>query len=284
MITVFKHTLSRSRGAIIGWGLTMLLIGLMMVMFFDSIAENAAQFQQLIDIYPPEMMAFFSESGAFDFTTPEGFLSIEYFSFMPLILGVYAILSGSGMLAADEERGVLDLVAAQPISRSALFLGRLLSIVVALVLILVLGYVGIMAGTSYSTMELDPLVLLVPFTSMFALLAFLAGLALLLSMVLPSRGMAGMVGGIVLIASFFLNGLANLNDTLAKVEPFLPTRYYQGEGWVAGLRMDWFLGLLAFGLGFMLLAWWAFQLRDIRVGGEGSWRLPFLRRKVAADS
>jgi hypothetical protein len=83
------------------------------------------------------------------------------------------------------------------------------------------------------------------------------------------------------VASFFLNGLANINDTLAKVEPFLPTRYYQAEGWVNGLRWDWFAGLLLVGIAFMLLAWWAFQQRDIRVGGEGSWRLPFLRRKAA---
>jgi ABC-2 type transport system permease protein len=175
MITIFKHTLSRSRGAILGWGLTILLIGMLMVTFFDSIAENAAQFEQLMDIYPPEMVAFFSESGAFDFTSPEGFLSIEFFSFTPLILGVFAILMGSGLLAADEERGVLDLLAAQPVSRSAIFFGRLLSFLVSLTLILALGYTGIMLGTTYSTMDLDALTLLVPFASLFALLAFLFG-------------------------------------------------------------------------------------------------------------
>ncbi|MEX2162594.1 MAG: ABC transporter permease subunit [Anaerolineales bacterium] len=283
MITVFKHTLSRSRGGIIGWGITMLLLGMLMVAFFDSMAESAAQLQQLFATYPREFMAFFSNSGAFDFTTAEGFLSIEYFSFTPLILGVFAILTGSGMLAADEERGVLDLVAAHPISRSGLFIGRYLSLLVGLISILVLGFAGIVIGTAYSTMDLDPVALIVPFASMFALLVFLSGLGLLLSMVLPARGMAGMVAGIVLVASFFLNGLAHINDSLAMVEPFLPTRYYQYENWLAGLRWDWFMGLITVGLAFVALAWWAFQLRDIRVGGEGSWRLPW-RRKSAGQA
>jgi len=29
---------------------------------------------------------------------------------------------------------------------------------------------------------------------------------------------------------------------------------------------------------FTLLAWWRFQRRDIRVGGEGGWNLPALSR------
>lgn len=282
MITVLKHTLSRSRGAILGWGITLALLGMMFVPFYDTISANAAQFESMLDLYPKEMIAFFTSSGTFNFTTPEGFLSIEYFSFMPLVLGVFAILAGSGMLAADEERGVLDLIVAQPISRSALFFGRFLAFVASLITILAMGYAGLMLATTYSTMDLDPVATLAPFASIFALLSFYAGLALLLSMVLPSRGTASMMAGIVLVASFFLSGLANLNDTLAKVEPFLPNTYYQSENWLAGLKVDWFLGLLGVGLLLVLLAWLAFLRRDIRVGGEGGWKLPRLRRRQVA--
>ncbi len=281
MITVFKHTLSRSRGAIIGWGLTLALLGMMFVPFYDTIAENAGQFQEMLDLYPKEMLAFFTDSGQMDFTTPEGFLAVEYFSFMPLVVGVFAILAGSSMLATDEESGVLDLIAAQPVSRGGLFCGRFTALVLSLLLIMSLGYIGVMVGTTYSSMELDPVTTIAPFASMFALLAFLSSLALLFSMVLPSRGNAAMVAGIVLVAGFFLSGLANLNETLKTIEPFLPLTYYQGEGWTEGFRWDWFGGLLGVALVFTLLAWWAFQRRDLRVGGEGGWKLPRLRRAAS---
>lgn len=278
MLTVFKHTFSRSRGAILGWGLTLALLGMLFVPFYDSIAENAQQFQDMIDLYPPEMMAFFSNSGQVDFTTPEGFLAIEYFSFMPLVVGVFAIIAGSSLLAADEERGVLDLIVAQPVSRSSIFWGRFLAFIASLFVIVALGYAGVMLATTYSSMELDAVATLIPFASIFALLVFFAGLALLLSMLLPSRSSAAMVSGIVLVAGFFLSGLANLNDTLANIEPLLPLTYYQGEGWLDGFRADWFAGLAGLGLLFAALAWWAFLRRDIRVGGEGGWKLPRLRR------
>jgi hypothetical protein len=52
--------------------------------------------------------------------------------------------------------------------------------------------------------------------------------------------------------------------------------------------MDWgaFTGLLGISLVFILIAWWQFLHRDIRVGGEGEWRLAsissLLRRKETA--
>ncbi len=276
MLAVFKQSLYKSRGAILGWGITLAVLGLLFVPFYDTIAKNAEQFEELMKIYPKEIMAFFSEGGMGAFTTPEGFLSIEYFSFMPLVIGIFAIMAGSGLLAADEERGVLDLIVAQPVSRTALFFGRLFALVLSMAIILILSYAGVMIATTYSLMDLDAVQTITPFASLFALLMLFAGLALLLSMVLPARQTAAMVSGIVLVAGFFLHGLANLNDSLAKIEPFLPHSYYQSENWTQGLNVGWFVGLLGTGLIFMLLAWWRFLRRDIRVGGEGGWRLPKL--------
>lgn len=271
MFSVFKHSLSQSRGAIIGWGLTLAGLGMMFVPFFDVIAEDIETWETLLSVYPEELMAFFSAGASF--TTPEGFLSLEYFSFMPLILGVYALQAGSGLLATDEESGVLDLIAAHPVSRSGLFWGRLLSFWLTLIMILTFGWAGVMFATTFSIMELDGALLMNAFVSLGALLVFLSGLALLLSMILPSRRSASMFSGIILVASFFITGLANLNEVMADVARFSPLNYYQGDSWMDGLNGEWLFGLAGFGVLFTLTAWWRFVRRDIRVGGEGGWKL-----------
>src|SRR3972149_10994279 len=224
MFTVFKHTLSRSHGAILGWGVTLALLGMLFVPFYDSIATDVETWEQLMEVYPPEILAFF---GSTSFTTPEGFLSIEYFSYMPLVVGVFAILAGSGMLVADEERGVLDLIAAQPVSRAGLFGGRLFSLLVSLIVIVAMGYVGIMASTTYSVMELDAAQVLVPFTSMFALLVFFASGSLLRRMLLPSRQSAAMVAGLRLGGGFFINGLFPFDRPLGRMNRLPPFTYFQ---------------------------------------------------------
>jgi len=70
--------------------------------------------------------------------------------------------------------------------------------------------------------------------------------------------------------------MAGLNESLAAVARFLPYDYFQGGEALSGLDWASFLGLLAASAALALLAWWRFQRRDIRVAGEGGWRLPSL--------
>ena len=276
MSAVFRYAMSRSRGQIIGWGLTLFLLAVMMVSFYDTIAEDQAQWQELLDIYPQELLAFFG--GVMDFTTPEGFLSVEFFSFMPLVLGVYAILAGGGLLVEDEEAGRMDLILGQPVRRRSLFFGRLLGFVLTTVLICALGLIGMKLSTTWSTMELEWWTITKPFLSMLALVLFFGGLALVLSMLLPSRRMAGMLTGVVLVAGFFITGLAELSDSMKTIADLSPLTYYQGGRAMSELNLGWLLGMIGVTAIFVLVAWWRFERREIRVGGEGGWTLPFRRR------
>ena len=47
---------------------------------------------------------------------------------------------------------------------------------------------------------------------------------------------------------------------------------------IDGLKWGWVAGLLGISVLFAVIAWWRFERRDIRVGGEGSWRLPGILR------
>jgi len=83
-----------------------------------------------------------------------------------------------------------------------------------------------------------------------------------------------MLSGALLVGNFLVLGLANLNPDLKSIVRYTPLYYYQGGNAVGGLNWDWLGGLLGATAAFGLLAWGLFQRRDIRVGGERSWRLP----------
>jgi ABC-2 type transport system permease protein len=275
MGTIFRHSLAKSRGAILGWGIGLFALGLLIVPIFDIFAEDQAieSLLQAFQSYPPELFAFFGDFA--DMATPSGFLGIEYFSYMPIILGIYAIQAGSGLLASDEESGTLDLIMAHPLSRTSLFLGRALALLVALVAILTIAWLGIALPSSTSdTFNLDAGKLALPFLSLLAILLLFAYLSMFLSMVLPSRRAAAMVSGLLLVGGFFINGLSAIDTNLETIAEFLPLKYYQGAGAFDKFDLTWFAGLLAAAVIFGLLAWWRFKRRDIRVAGEGG--LPLL--------
>jgi len=287
MVAIFRYTLRRFRGQILGWGLALFLVVLLIVGIYDSIGWQAAELEQLLASYPPELMAFFSASGSMlSLFTAEGFVSMEFFSFMPVVLGIFAVLMGSGLLASDEEKGTLDLIMAHPVSRSALFMGRLLALVTATVGILAIAWLGFVVSMNWSSMDIGLGRMWLPLLSLLAVLLVFGTLALLLSMVLPSRRLAASVSGLLLVASFFVTGLARINEDLETLARLLPLNYYQTEEAFHQFNVQWFAGLLVVAALLAVLAWWRFQRRDIRVGGEGGWRLPSLpfRRRAGAGS
>jgi ABC-2 type transport system permease protein len=281
MLAEFVYHLRRLRGRIIGWSIGLALYGLMMAFLYDDV-RNIFAMEDLLAAYPPELMAFFG--GVQALNTPAGFLDTYYFSYMTMIAGIFAIGAATGMLVGDEERGVLDLVLAHPISRSGLFLARLLAVVVALVLVMLAGWLSWLPAISQG-MELSALDLLLPFLPLLAALLFFAMLALLLSLLLPSSRLAAMLAAAAVVGNFLLSGMVRLNEDLQPIYDWTPLRYYQGGQAVNGLEWSWLLGLLGSGLLFGLLAWLLFQRRDIRVGGERSWRLPrpWQRRSLATE-
>jgi len=285
MMAIFRYTLRRFRGQILGWGIALALVGLLIVPLYDSFAAEREQFEDLLELYPAEIMAFFGDFSSM-FATPEGFVSVEFFSFMPLVLGIFAVLMGSGLLVSDEENGRLDLIMAHPVSRTALFLGRLLAFVSATVAILAIAWLGLALPTIWTSVDIGWGRIWLPLLSLEAQLLVFGTISLLLSMFLPSRRMAATTGGVLLVASFFITGLAKMNENLETIAKLSPLNYYQTQDAFQGLNGAWLAGLLGSAVVFAALAWWRFQRRDIRVGGEGGWQWPSLslpfRRKTEA--
>lgn len=272
--TTFRYTYSRLRGQILGWGLGLAIYGMMLVPMYDILAKQGDRLQQLVASYPPEFLAFFG-GDASSLITPAGFLGMYAFSMMPVIIGVFAVLVGSGLIVSDEERGRLDLIIAHPVGRSAFFFGRSLAIVAAAVSIMILGWLGfsLLLGSSGLNITMGQMV--VPFLSLLVQTLVYSTLALLLSMILPSRNMAAMVTGVFVVASYFVSSLAFMDNRMEAVSKLMPYHYFQTVLSFKELNLSWMSALSGISVLMIVLAWLRFNQRDIRLSGEGSWKLGF---------
>jgi len=278
MITVMRYALLRWRGQIIGWGLALAALSLVIAPLYETVVQQRALIEGLIKGLPPEFRAFIGNLDRL--FSPAGFLDVRYFSMLPLILGVFAVLIGSGLIASDEENGTLDLILAQPVRRSELFIGRWLAFSVALIGILFVTWLGLVIAITGAALDLNGLAVARPFIALFGFLSWFGGLALLLSLIVPSRRLAASLSGLVLVASYFITTLAQFSADLSGLATVSPLTYYQGGGAIAGLNTGDFLGLLLMSMVFVAIGLGLFQRRDIRIAGEGGWRLPVLRRKT----
>lgn len=276
----FRYTLLGMRGQIIGWSLGLALYGLLIVPMFDVMGSEPGRFQQMIESYPPEFLAFFG-ADVNSMITPTSFLKMYAFSMFPIIIGIFAIQAGSGLIVSDEEHGRLDLIIAHPVGRTPFFLGRLLGLLAASATIMLVAWLGFCLPLGSANMDLSWGQMIVPFISLLVQTIIFATLALVLSMLLPARNLAGMVSGTVLVASYFLSSLTFMDNRIEAIAKALPYTYYQVVFDFQSLKLEWIVGLLVVCMVMVLLSWVRFLRRDIRLSGEGSWKFPILRRKKA---
>ena len=105
----------------------------LMVAVYPSVRDNPA-LNKMVESYPEALKASSAFGGNVDYASGAGYLSSELFSFMvPLLLLVAAIGAGARATAGEEERGTLDLLLANPISRRRLVLEKLAALAAELV-------------------------------------------------------------------------------------------------------------------------------------------------------
>ncbi len=267
MIATFRYTFRRFRGGILGWGIAVFFIGFITPGLYTFVEQQEEQLRELITSLPDAFSGFVGDVD--HVMSPAGFLHARIFQLMPIILGIYASLLGSGLLASDEESGRLDLIMAYPVSRGRLIAGRLLAMLAALLFILLLLWSGLGLGMVSTGMKLSPWQLAPAFLNLFSVILLTAGLALMLSMLMPARRYAGTTAGMVIVVSFFVTGFAGTLEAFVPLAKMLPLWYYVGGHAIDKPSSSSTLGLSGAAALFTAIAAWRFRARDIRVAGEG---------------
>ena len=267
MLPIFNHNFKRLVPQIFGWGIGLAFYCAVVLCFFHVVSDNASEIQKLIESLPKALTSLIGDLNKFN--TPEGYMSIRIFGVFPLLLGVFAIICGSGLLLRDEEQGFLDLMMGYPISRQQIFFARLNSLVVAIIGILLIIWLGIAIGIWVSELNVASSTIFFPLTSLFAIICCFATLSLFLSMVLPSRIAATMTSGLIMLITQMISNLAKLSATLQPIALLSPFEYYQGVKAIEQFDVVHFMILIIATIIFTMLAFLYFTKRDIRVAGEG---------------
>lgn len=211
---VFARALREERRGLIGWSVGIATYCVVMLSIFPTIHDNRA-FAKIFEAYPEVFRRLFNVT---DFTTGPGYLGAEIFSVVaPMLLTLFAILWGSDLAAGEEDRGTIDLLLANPVSRRRVVLEKWSALAVGTlglgaVLEATLGLLGPLFSLSVGWAGLSAAVI---GSAAFAL-AF-ATLALAVGASSGSRGLARGVATALAVASYLLSALAPLVSALQRV-------------------------------------------------------------------
>lgn len=262
MFNLFKYELTSRWVAILGWGIALAAFSSMYVAIFPEIEEQMAGLAGL-SIY----RAMGIDVGSF-----AGYIASVVIQIIPIILGIYVIMTSTATLAGEEDNGTLELVVAMPLPRWQIVAMKTvaLSLVVLLIMILMgLGSAFTLSAIS-DTVDVDvtPVQLLVALIGAYPLMLAYFGIGLFLGTITPNRRLAIVIMTVIYVGSYLMNSVAVLVEDLAWISNFSLFSYVNTTSTVfaEGLDPVNILVLLAIFAIFFAGAVFNFQRRNITVG------------------
>lgn len=226
MLAIISRTIKDRKVVILAYIIAASAFLLMYISMFPSFADQKDQWDAMMKTMPESMMKAFN-LGDYSFAALENFLSAEEFMFVwPLLLIILAISSAGGAIAAEIEKGTIELLLSQSISRIKLFIARYLSGFIAILLfVAVTVFLAIpLAGIFNIEIQASHYLTL-------ALVGFLFGTAIFsisifLSAIFSDKGKVYFISAGILVLMYVANIVASLKDNYADLKYFSFFYYY----------------------------------------------------------
>lgn len=259
---ILVKTLRDRRRALIGWSIGVVAVVGMYVSLWPTIGDQASDFQKLIESYPEALKSIF---GIEEITTPAGYLNTELFSFMaPLIFLGFAIGMATDTTAGEEERKTIDLLMANPVTRTRVLLEKFGALVVGLALIASVVVASLWLGGLLVDMDIGIGYLVAAALDQLMLGAAFGAVALLIACLTGRRGFARGVAAGLAVAAFLVNSLAPLATWLEPYRELSPMYHaIATEPLRNGLGVGNVAFLLVLSGGLLGAALLAFNRRDL---------------------
>ena len=255
--SVFTKSLADRTTLVVVTGSILFLLGLWMGPLYNSLEDSLAEMAADLGDAMTQMFG--------DMATPEGWLNAEMYSIMaPAAVFYVAISSGARTFATEAENRSIGLLAANPISRTAIALQKVGATALHVVTVVLFCGLGTWAGVQAGSLDI-PASRVAAINLHLALLGVVvAGLAILVS-VLTGRRLISMVttAAIVLVA-YVWGTFTPQTDALDGLAVLSPWRWYFGSDPLTNGVDRGDVALLAgLAVGLVAVALWSFRRRDL---------------------
>ncbi len=257
---IFWKTLRDNRKSLFWWSLGLVAFVLVNVMFYPDF-KGQTEFNQLLD--SDALKAFVGNITSF--TSPAGYMNAQWFALVaPVLLIIYAVGQGTGLIAGEENRRTLPLLLANPVSRERIVCGKFAALKIGVLVLAAVQLAAIAVSGPLFELHYNFWDLASASISLFLLGLLFGGLAFLIGAATGNRSLATGVTVMLASAGYLLNSLAPLVKVLKPYQPYSPFYlYYDNDPLTNGLDWTHAAILAVVILATFLLSLLAFRRRDI---------------------
>lgn len=248
-----------------------LIVSVLLFLYIFWIATFYPQLSDMGDVYAqilqnPTFKAFLGDE-MFALTTFSGFMGVEVFSYMGLVIGAYVAFMTASFVAGEIEQKTSDLLLSLPVSRVGVIVSRFMALIPIVAIIMLSMLAGIYAGARYidESVQIEWYALAMLFLGAFTLAV---GAASLFISALMSDGMRSALISIgILLAMYLVENIGAVVTGIDWARRLSLFHYLKLNTIAVSHTVNWnnMAVLLAVTAVFLILAAIAFRQRDITV-------------------
>ena len=245
--SIYRNVLTLARVGVVSWSVVLVLWALLVVWIYPSLGNTGVNFEEYLDAMPeqlkaamgvggPDESALIFQAGAFTYV---GYLNIEYISWLPLLLGIYAVVYCGGLVSKEVERGTLDVVLSQPVARTTFLLSKLAGFMTLALAATAFSTVTVLLGGLTIGEDVDVVNVLAVHAVSFLLVAAIAGYSTLASCVSLDPGRSLAVAGVLTALTYFANVLGSAIEAVGWLKYISLFSYYDSLRVLAEGAVNW---------------------------------------------
>lgn len=225
---VTLKTLFDQRRSLTAWLVSVVLLVGMYAAIWPSVRDQPSM-KDFLDQMPDTFRALFAAAGA-DMSTPTGYVQVELLSFMaPLVVLLYAVVAGAGAVAGEEDRHTLDLLLANPISRSRIVWQKLAAMALGVTLLVTTTGLALLLEGAPAGLRLPAGRVAAAMLHLGLLGLVFGSLALAVGAATGHAALSRALPVVVAVVAYVVNGLGGVVSWLAPVQKISPFYQYLGH-------------------------------------------------------
>ncbi len=232
--------------------------------FYPSLKPMLSGYDELLK--NPTMKAFLGDS-VVSMTTFSGFMTLEVFSYMGLVIGAFVIFMAASFAAGEIEQKSIEMLLSLPVSRVHIIVSRFVALLPITALIVLAELLAIYLGGVYIGEDIQIIWFAYAMLFVAAFVIAIGALALFVSSLMSDGRKAALVSLGVLLAMFLVENIGSMVTSIDWARNLSLFHYTKTAAMVNQHVVDWGnLGILigvalVFLAGAIVAFWW----RDINV-------------------
>jgi ABC-2 type transport system permease protein len=235
-MNIFFRELEANLKSLLVWGgIVILFVSMGFAKF--SAYEGNPELLEILDGLPPALLAAFNFT-AFNLTTVTGFYGVM-FTYFALLLSIAAVMWGSDTITKEERDRTVEFSLTLPIPRSRLVTAKTLAVVVNCIGLLTItwGFSLINVAKYQPDSEFYDFLLLSMLALFIMQMIFLA-VGVFLGCAMKQHKRANSAAVSLLLGTFFLSIISDLNQDLEFLKYFSPFKYFNPAVLLHESRID----------------------------------------------